>query len=256
MDRAVRAQEQSCEVARLSARENAIYNCTDLDYQHLPLSDSATTTTKMIPSLSNIDAIAATFNTTELLEQILSYLPASQLLISKATCRSFRNAIEASPMLRRKTSTFLRLGDVDEGNDLFSTDAGGEVVFPIKGLEPLAFFYPGDGERRLFVRFEVGDSEDFLGMVGKAGGGGGGFRGLRVVDQRLGDFRVGWHCGCFEEGRGEVEQDCKGEVITFGEVLGAMEGEHRSKGKERCGSLRKFWVDGLWKRSGEMREFG
>jgi hypothetical protein len=209
----------------------------------------------MIPSLSNIDAIAATFNTTELLEQILSYLPASQLLISKATCRSFRNAIEASPMLRRKTSTFLRLGDVDEGNDLFSTDAGGEVVFPIRGLEPLAFFYPGDGERRLFVRFVVADSEGFLERVGKAGDGGG-FRGLRVVDQSMGDVRVGWHCGCFEEGRGEIGVACKGERLTFGDVLGAMEGEHRGKGKGRCWSLRKFWVDGLWKRSGEMREFG
>lgn len=256
MDRAVRAQEPSCEVARLSARENAIYNCTDLDYQQfLTTSNTSATTPMMIPFSSNLNAIAATFNTTELLEQILSYLPASQLLTSKATCRSFRNAIEASPMLRRKTSTFLRLGDVDEGNDLFSTDAGGEVVFPIKTLEPLAFFYPGDGERRLFVRFEVGDSERFLGRVGKAGDCGG-FRELRVVDQRMEDVRVGWHCGCFEEGRGEVGVVCKGERVAFGDVLGAMEGEHRGKGKGRCRSLRKFWVDGLWKRSGEMREFG
>ena len=256
MDRSAKAQRQCCEVSQLTQRENATTNRTNPKYQPLPPSDSATTTTKMIPSLSNIDAIAATFNTTELLEQILSYLPASQLLISKATCRSFRNAIEASPMLRRKTSTFLRLGDVDEGNDLFSTDAGGEVVFPIRGLEPLAFFYPGDGERRLFVRFVVADSEGFLERVGKAGDGGGGFRGLRVVDQSMGDVRVGWHCGCFEEGRGEIGVACKGERLTFGDVLGAMEGEHGGKGKGRCGSLRKFWVDGLWKRSGEMREFG
>ena len=142
---------------------------------------------------------------------------------------------------------------------MFKTDAGGEVVFPIEGLEALALFYPADGgERRLFVRFDVGDSEGFLGRVGKAGGGGGGgFGELRVVDQRLGDVRVGWHCGCFEEGRGEVEVGCSmTDGVTFGEVLGAMEGEHRGRVRGGCGSLRKFWVDGSWKRSGEMREFG
>lgn len=133
-------------------------------------------------------------------------------------------------MLRRKTSTFLRLGDVDEENDLFSTDAGGEVVFPIKTLEPLAFFHPGDEERRLFVRLEVGDSEEFLGMVGKAGGGGGGFRGLRVVDQSMGDVRVGWHCGCFEEG---------------GARLGWLV-------RERGLLLGMFW--GRWRESMEVRE--
>jgi hypothetical protein len=211
----------------------------------------------MIPSLSTPSAITATFTTTELLEQILSYLPAAQLLTSKATSSTFRNAIEASPTLRRKTSTFIRLGNVDddgdEQNDLFRTDASGEAVFLIEGLEPLAFFYPGDGEMRLFVRFEVGESERFLRRMGKVGGG---FGRLRVVDQRLGDVRVGWHCGCFDEGRGEVKVACPMDVVTFGDVLGAMEREHRVKGRGGCGSLSKFWVDGLWRRSGEMREFG
>ena len=210
------------------------------------------TTPMMIPSPSNLNAITATFDTAELLEQILGYLPAPQLLASKATSQTFRNGIEASPVVRRKTSTFLRLGYVDGENDLLGTDAGGEVVFPIKGLESLAFFYPGDGERRLFVRFGVGDAEKFLEGVGKAKS----FGELSVVDQALRDVRVGWHCGCFEEGRGEVEVLCKGERVSFGDVLGAMEGEHRGKGEGRCGSLSKFWVDGLWKRSGEIREFG
>lgn len=248
------AQEQGCEISQLTARENAIYNGTDLKHQqYLTTSNTPTTTIPMmIPSSANLSAIAATFNTTELLEQILSYLPAPQLLTSKTTSRTFRNAIETSPMLRRKTDTFLRLGDVDQENDSFSTDAGGEVVFPLEGLEALAFFYPGDGERRLFVRF--GDVEKFLRRMGKADGSG--FRGLRVVDQWLGDIRVGWHCECSEERSGEVQMVCEGERVTFGDVLGAVEGEHRAKGKRRCGSLRKFWVDGSWKRSGEMREFG
>ena len=260
MDRFTSAQEQGHENASLKVCKNATSHGTNLDHQHqqpLPTSENAPTT----PTITS-PAITATFNTTELLEQILSYLPAPHLLTSKSTSQTFRNAIEASPMLRRKTSTYLRLGAVDEESDLFNTDAGGEVVFSIKGLESLAFFYPADvGERRLFVRFEVGDSERFLnlGRVGKAaaGGGGGGFGGLRVVDQGLGDVRVGWHCGCFEEGWGEVEVVCSMTgVVSFGDVFGAMEGEHRGRGREGCGSLRKVWVDGLGKWSGEMREFG
>jgi hypothetical protein len=68
--------------------------------------------------------------------------------------------------------------------------------------------------------------------------------------------RVGWHCGCFEEGRAEVRLSCSmADTVTFGAVLGAMEEGHRSKGQGRCGGLRKFWVDGLWMRSGGMRDF-
>ena len=256
MDRYTSAQEQGYEAAQLKVCQNTIYDGTKPKIQQQPQAtgDNATISSS---------AVTATFNTTELLEQILSYLPAPQLLTSRSTCRTFRNAIEASPMLRRKTSIFLRLGDVNEENDLFKTDAGGEVVFPIKGLEPLAFFYPGDGERRLFVRFEVGDCERLLGKVGKGDGESGGmnkgagFGELSVVDQALSDVRVGWHCACFEEGRGEVELVCPTtDVVTFGNVLGSMEGEHQGKGRGGCGSLRKFWVDGLWRRSGEMREFG
>lgn len=249
------AQEQGHEAAQLKFCQKVTFDDTIPNHKQQPqaTSDNATISSS---------AITATFNTTELLEQILSYLPAPQLLTSKATSRIFRNAIEASPILRRKTSTFLRLGDVDEENDLSQTDAGGEVVFPNKALEPLAFFYPGNGERRLFVRIEVGDPEGLLGRVGKLNGGfggvgnGAGFGGLVVVDQALSDVKAGWHCTCFEEGRGEVRVACPTGIVTFGNVLGAMEREHRGKSSGGCGSLRKFWVDGLWRRSGEMREFG
>ncbi|KAM0705888.1 hypothetical protein Q7P35_007248 [Cladosporium inversicolor] len=182
MDLFTSAQERGHEGAELNGYQNAIYDGTNLKIQQQP---QATSDNATIPS----SAVTATFNTTELLEQVLSYLPAPQLLTSKATCHSFRDAIEASPILRRKTSTFLRLGDADEENDLFKTDAGGEAVFPIEGLGVLAFFYPGDGERRVFVRFEVGDEERFFERVGKAGVGG--FGGLVVVDQALSDVRVG-----------------------------------------------------------------
>jgi hypothetical protein len=260
MDMFTSAQEKGCEATQLKMCQYTTYNGTNYNHQHpLVTSNNATTTPIRSPS-SNLGAVTATLTTTELLEQILSYLPAPHLLTSKRTCTSFRNAIETSPTLRRKTSTFLRLGNVevdDENDSSFSTDAGGEVVFPIEGLGVLGFFYPGEGgERRMFVRFDVGDWEGFLGRVGK-GGGGGGFGRLRIVDQRLGDVRVGWFCGCFEEGTAEVKLSCPmADMVTFGIVFSAMEEEHRCKGLGRCASLRKFWVDGLWMRSGEKREFG
>lgn len=204
---------------------------------------------RMISSPPQLHAMSATVNTAELLEQILSYLPALQLLPAKATCRNFRNAIEASPVLRREMSTFMRLGDVDE-SDLFKTDAGGDVVYPVKGLDSLAFFYPADAERRLFVRVstEMGRFE----RMRKAGG----FAKLVVVDQSLSDVTVGWHCSCFAEGRAEVKLVCQSGMVTFGDILNAMEAEHRSHGHAECGSVVKFWLDGLWKRSKEMRELG
>lgn len=205
----------------------------------------------MTSTLPHLHATSATFNTAELLEQILSYLPAIHLLIAKTTCRNFCNGIEASPILRREMSTFLRLGNVDK-SDLFKTDAGGDVVYPVKGLESLAFFYPADAERRLFIRFQVIGAGRFERMR-KAGG----FVRLAVVDQALKDVRVGWHCSCFEEGRGEVElSPCQSGVVTFGDVLDAIQTEHRDRGYGECGSLVKFWLDGLWKQSKEMRELG
>lgn len=249
MDRFASAQESGHEAAKLKVCKTATCDCAKSEHQQYLTNSDNTTTISTIPS----SAITATFNTAELLEQILSYLPAPQLLTSKATSRTYHNAIEASPMLCRKTSTFLRLGDVDEENDLFNTDTGGEVVFPIEALEPLAFFYPADGKRRLFVRFEVDESERFLGRMGKAKG----FGSLRVVDQGLRNVRVGWHCGCFEEGRAEVELACPTtDMVTFGDVLNAIEGEHLAKDRGACGSLSKFWVDGSWKQSREMRDFG
>jgi hypothetical protein len=212
---------------------------------------SDTTTISPVMSLSpDFRATTATFNTAELLEQILSHLPASQLLTSKATSRSFRSAIEASPTLRRKTSTFLRFGDVD-GDDVFNTNAGGEVVFPIKGLDPLAFFYPSKGEKRLFVRFSVADLGLFERM-GKAEG----FGRVVVVDQALSCVMVGWHCGCSADVMFEVKLSCQKGMVTFGDVLNAMEVEHRSKVYGVCGSTVKFWLDGLWKHSKEVGEVG
>lgn len=258
------AQEKGPEAAELKMCHNTIYNGTNPNHNHPLAPNTNTTTTPTTPS----PAITDTLATTELLEQILSHLPAPHLLTLKSTSRIFLNAIETSPTLHRKTSTFLRLGAVgDEGNhSSLSTDAGGEVVFPIEGVDVLGFFYPGGGggERRMFVRLEVGDWEGSLGRVGKGGGGGFGRMGkavgfgrLRVVDQALSDVRVGWFCGCFEEGRGEVELSCQmTDTVTFDAVFSAMEEEHRCKGLERCGSLRKFWIDGLWKRSGETRGFG
>lgn len=192
MDLFTSAQEQGYEAAQLKMCQNTTYNGTNPNHDH-PLTPNTNITTTPIMRSS---AITATLTTAELLEQILSHLPTPHLLTLKSTSRIFLNIIETSPTLRRKTSTFLRLGDVDnEGKDWsFSTDAGGEVVFPIEGLDVLGFFYPGEGgERRMFVRFEVGNWEGVLGRVGKAKG----FATLIVVDQVLSDVRVGWHCGCF-----------------------------------------------------------
>jgi hypothetical protein len=194
-------------------------------------------------------AMVATFNTAELLEQILAYLPATQLLRSKATCRNFHNAITSSPTIRRKTSTYLLLNDVDE-KDLFKTDAGGDVVFPIKDLQPLAFFYPSDAERRLFVRFST--TADRVGMLR----GSSGFGELSVVDQGLEDAVVGWHCGCFKDGRAEAELSPESGRVTFGDLLGAMERRHESEGFKGCRSVTKFWLDGVWRRSREVRQLG
>jgi hypothetical protein len=220
---------------------------------------SASTTnndiTKTLALPPALRAMTATFNTAELLEQVLSYLPATQLLRSKATCRNFHNAITSSPTLRRKTSTYLLLNDVDE-KDLFKTDAGGDVVYPIRDLQPLAFFYPGDGERRLFVRFST--TAEAIGVLR----GSRGFAGLRIVDQGVESAVVGWHCGCFKEGRAEVGLELELEggsgsgSVTFGDVLGAMERKHVSEGFKGCRSVSKFWLDGVWRRSMEVRQLG
>lgn len=78
-----------------------------------------------------------------------------------------------------------------------------------------------------------------------------------VVDQVLGDVRVGWHCSCFVEGRGEGKVEGLVGLVGFGSVFGVIEERHRREGVEGCcGSMRKFWVDGLWGRSGEVREGG
>jgi hypothetical protein len=215
-------------------------------------SDASPSTNKNAKTLAlppALRAMAATFNTAELLEQILSYLPSTQLLRSKATCRNFHNAIVSSPTLRRKTSTYLLLNDVDE-KDLFKTDAGGDVVYPIKDLQTLAFFYPSDAERRLFVRFST--SADRWKMLRDSSG----FGYLKVVDQGVESAVVGWHCGCFEGGRAEAELSPENGRVTFEELLGAMEKRHESGGHEGCRSVTKFWLDGVWRRSREVRQLG
>jgi len=234
----------------LTIYQDATYNGSNSEDQQLFTTSDGNTNMPMISLPPGLSAMTATFSTAELLEEILSYLPASQLLRSKATCRNFCNAIEVSPTLRRKTSTFLRLGHVG-ANDPYTTDAGGDVMFSIKGLESLAFFYPSEAERRLFVRFSVVDS-GWFDRARKADG----FGKLIVVDQLLNDVKVGWHCGCFAEMRAEVKLSGQKAIITFGDVLNAMEKEHRTHGHENCGSVVKFWLDGLWKQSAEMREFG
>lgn len=243
------AQEYGCASASPAVSGDASQNHSKNETPYSPTTITPITTESTVSNSSSpsLHATTATFATAELLEHILSYLSALQLLKAKDTCRSFCNAIESSPSLRRRTSTFLRLGDVDE-SDLFKTDAGGEVVYPVNGLETLAFFYPSDGERRLFVRVSV--EKGWFGRVGK----GSGLRTLGVVDKSLGDVRVGWHCSCFEEGRGEGRVACEDGRVTFGDAMRAMEGEHRARGRGECGSLVKFWVDGLWKQSEEMRD--
>jgi hypothetical protein len=194
-------------------------------------------------------AMIATFNTAELLEQILSYLPATQLLRSKTTCRNFHNAIVSSPTLKRKTSTYLLLNDVDE-KDLFKTDAGGDVVYPIKDLQTLAFFYPSDAEKRLFVRFST--NADRVGVLKVPSG----FGDLMVVDQSVESAVVGWHCGCFAGGRAEAELSPENGRVTFGDLLGAMKKRHESGGHKGCRKITKFWLDGVWRRSREVRQLG
>lgn len=213
-----------------------------------------TTSTSLVSLPPIIRAMIATFSTAELLEQILSYLAPLQLLKAKATCHSFHDAIESSPTLRRSMGTFLRLGQIDE-SDLFKSDAGGEVVFPVPGVDVLAFFYPEDGGRRLFVRFAV--EPEAFGRFWK----GKGFRALEVVDQALSDLRVGWHCGCFEGGRAEAEIRFSGKKdggrVRFSEMFEAMEEKHRAGvkayGEGGCRGVRKIWLDGLWEQSREMR---
>jgi hypothetical protein len=240
----VGAQDEGCKGAHAALFDNAYLGRTNDD-----LSDFLTVSSTAInsPTISlppELRAMTATFNTAELLENILRYLPAQQLLTAKATCRNFRNAIEASPSLRREMNTFIYLGTVDE-HDLFKTDSDCDITYPIKDLDSLAFFYPSDAEKRLFVRFQV--AEEWLGRVCE----GSGFAKLRVVDQVLEDVTVGWHCSCFEDVRSEVRLVCEDGSVTLGDVLKAMDVEHRRRGCGECESLVKFWVDGLWKRSKE-----
>lgn len=146
-------------------------------------------------------------------------------------------------------STFIRLGNVDE-SDLFKTDAGGEVVYPVKGLDPLAFFYPSDAEKRLFVRSST-EPGRFERMRRSDG-----FLDLRIVDQPLTEATVGWHCSCFANTRSEVKLTFQGDRVTFGDVVQAMDVEHKQYDHEACSSVAKFWLDGLWQRTSEMRELG
>lgn len=217
-------------------------------YEHDFITSNAPTTsfTALPPELR---AMTATFNTAELLEHILSYIPPLHLLRIKATSRTFRNAIEASPYLRKEMNAFIWLGKVDESR-LYRSDAGGDIVYPIRDLEPLVFFYPSDAQRRLFVRIatEPGRFE----QLQKSSA----FAKLVVVDQALADVSVGWHCGCFADARSECK--VKGEVgmVSFSSVLDAVRERHESEGHGACSSMVKFWIDGLWAHSKEISDFG
>lgn len=126
-------------------------------------------------------------------------------------------------------------------------------MFPVQDMDVLAFFYPEDGGKRLFVRFAV-EPETFVRLRKSEA-----FRALEVVDQPLVDAKVGWHCGCFEGGRAEAELTCESGRVEFGELFKAMKEKHRAEvqghevGEGGCGSVRKVWLDGLWERSREMR---
>ncbi|KAM0715151.1 hypothetical protein Q7P37_009616 [Cladosporium fusiforme] len=153
------------------------------------------------------------------------------------------------PLLRKEMATFIRLGEIDE-TQLYKSDAGGENLYPIRALQPLAFFYPEDGERRLFVRFQV--EPEFTGRLLKADASIGA---LKVVDRVLGDVRVGWHCGCFKERKGEGRLKMEG-LLSFRDVFGVVRAKHEGAGFGGCASMVKFWIDGLWDRSREIRELG
>lgn len=205
-------------------------------------------TTPLLDLPTDHRAMATTFNTTELLEQILNDLPPRQLLRAKAVCRTFRNAIEASPALRRQMNTFIRLGAIDD-NILHKSDAGGDVAYPVSTIQPLAFFYPSDAERRLFARFSV-DQERFRQLQQSSS-----FRQLFILDQPLTDVNVGWHCGCFADPRSEAQLNVEYGNATFGDVFFAVESKHKVEGCEPCTSIIKFWLDGSWIESRETREF-
>lgn len=208
--------------------------------------NNASTTLLALPA--ECRAMTATFNTTELLEHILKSLPSLQLLRAKAVCQNFRNAIDASPALWRQANTFIRLGAIDD-TILSKSDAGGDVAYPVKAIEPLAFFYPSNAERRLFVRFFV-DQRRFWQLQQSSS-----FRQLFVVDQPLTDINVGWHCGCFADPRSEAKVHVEHGKATFGNLLLALESKHKAEGCEPCTSMIKFWLDGSWSESREMREF-
>lgn len=206
-------------------------------------------TTSITASPVELRATTATFNTAELLEQILLSIPALHLLRAKATCRNFRNAIDASPALRKKMQSFIQLGEIDEGK-LYSSDAGGDVIYPVRDLESLAFFYPSDVERRLFVRIATGPGRFEQVQKSKA------FGELSVVDQVLGDVTVGWHCGCFADVRSECKISGEARMVDFSSVLDVIREKHEDEGLGLCTSMAKFWLDGLWDQSRESREWG
>ncbi|KAK5127122.1 hypothetical protein LTR85_008482 [Meristemomyces frigidus] len=57
-----------------------------------------------LPPMSELEAVSRVLNTAELLESILSHLPALLLIsVAPRVCKGFHRAIEASPTLQRKT---------------------------------------------------------------------------------------------------------------------------------------------------------
>lgn len=194
-------------------------------------------------------AMTATFNTAELLEHILSYIPAHHLFRAKATSRTFRDTIEASPTLCRELNTFIRLDDVDEDN-LYTSNAKHDVVFLVKDLEPMVIFYPSDAERRIFIRFST--SSERFGMLHESNA----FRRLFVLDRPVERITVGWHCSCFENPRSETDLNSKGGKVTFEDIFAAMKSKHEGLTDGACNRMVKFWLDGRWDCTKEVRGLG
>ena len=92
-----------------------------------------------LPPRSKLDAISKAFNTGELLETIITCLPAAEILLrNQLICKGFRNAIHQVPSIQRK---------------LFRDDTGHyaetlRLPFPIRGLEV-------ESRRETEPRFEI-----------------------------------------------------------------------------------------------------
>lgn len=102
------------------------------------------------------------------------------------------------------------------------------------------------------MRFSVTGSWDRIEKLRNARG----FGDMRAVDQVVADAVVGWHCDCFAGGRAEAGVSSENGRVTFGDLFGAIDGRHGREGLKGCRGVTKFWLDGVWMKSREMRQLG